>query len=194
MPDDESEAAKQGTRAHGWGEKVLLGQAKIQEVPKTYRPGVKLFVDYVVDLKVPVLSERKFYSLEIDDCFGTIDTLAIIDDDRGAIVDFKFGRMPVKADGNQQLLTYAMLADEYFSLAKWKLAIIQPRASSGPRVKEWIVSKAMIDAHREVVKVAAKSNVKQTGEHCRGCPLRKFKMCAEGVELGQRMGWGDGKW
>lgn len=193
LPDEDTAATRSGSRYHHWAEKVLTGEAKIEKVPKTYRSAVKMYVDYIVKLGVPVTAERKFYSLELPDLFGTIDCLAI-DGRTGWIIDFKSGEWAVEAKDNTQLLTYAMIVDDWFSVDEWRAVIIQPRARHGPKTKGWVIDRETLDIHKEMVRKAAVSAEKKAGDWCRGCPLRKHLKCQEGVELGQRMGWGYGKW
>ena len=100
------------------------------------------------------------------------------------VYDYKHGAgVPVAAEGNLQLLTYAGLAMERFgAFDSVVLKIIQPRArgeggDDAPKVKQWVVDRAQVEEHMERVRMAslvARGDQPPLvpGDHCRWCPAK----------------------
>jgi hypothetical protein len=100
------------------------------------------------------------------------------------VYDYKHGAgVPVAAEGNLQLLTYAGLAMERFgAFDSVVLKIIQPRArgeggDDAPKVKQWVVDRAQVEEHMERVRMAslvARGDRPPLvpGDHCRWCPAK----------------------
>jgi hypothetical protein len=181
-------AAEEGTEAHGWGANVLLGNCSLADVPDKFAVGVALYVQSVRSNGITPIVERTLQSLEIDEFFGTIDCL-LIQGDLAIVYDFKYGKWPVDATDNTQLLCYATLAAEHYDVTSFRGVIVQPRAFKGEKVKAAEFTEYQVEQHRERVKLAAVSDHKQAGEHCRFCSLRTTGACGEGLAFGEWKGW-----
>lgn len=89
------------------------------------------------------------------DLFGTADCI-IQTPKRLITVDFKYGRgVDVEARGNEQMLTYTLMARELLAplTRKFKQIIVQPRAANpDARVTEWVYGLDVIDEfHRSMI-------------------------------------------
>lgn len=181
-------ATKEGDEAHYWSEKTLKGECGILEVPQKFQAGVAMYVNHVKRNQVEPIVERKWDSIEIPNFGGTIDCLLI----RGpqcVVYDFKFGKWPVGAEDNPQMLCYSTIVAEHFDVSEFHGVIVQPRAMRGPKIKVAQYSQAQVETHREKVRYAAANDYKATGDHCRFCSLRTTGACGEGVAYGIQRGW-----
>jgi len=183
-----SPAAEEGTRAHDWGAGVLDGQHALEDVPGEYRAGVQIYTDYVQTNYENIIVERYWESWTIDGFAGTADCVAV-EDDKVAVVDFKYGKWPVDAKQNSQLLCYAALVSEHFPASEFEAVIVQPNSWKDAKVSKDVFSIAQVEDHKRKVQAAATSDVKVTGEHCLWCPLLKLSKCAEGKRHAQCKGW-----
>lgn len=152
--------AQEGTEAHDWAGKVLLGQCKLEKVPKNFRPHIAAYVAVCMECeegagrKSQRLVEQKvplFYSPEDT---GTVDYAFLKMDKKGNPVglyirDLKYGQgVPVAAEENTQLAIYAQsLIEEHESF--WddlpphlpvSIGIHQPRYEGDENLKLWEIS------------------------------------------------------
>ncbi len=187
----DSDAATEGTKAHGIVESLLSGeQVKLDdEVMFQY---CKDFVDYVQSIPGTIHSELKLdYSWvtgisEIQgepDSFGTSD-IVIVGDNELHIVDFKYGMTKVSAQNNMQLFLYAMGAKyKFFKGKKPKIYchIHQPRIDW---VDVWEVPSDIYDMTAKIYNSARQvaagiddvGSYLKSGSHCQWCPARGFCM------------------
>jgi Protein of unknown function (DUF2800) len=104
-----------------------------------------------------------------DDCGGTIDLInnhqRIV-----TVLDGKFGKWDVAAFHNLQLLTYsaAWLSN---TPAEWfRLVIYQPNGLDDDPWKQWVASRAEVEAHKaRVLRAIADRSAPKPGPHCRWC-------------------------
>lgn len=187
-----SGAATEGTIAHSWGEKILLGERTPDEMEDdTMRAGVEIYTDYVE--KIFDQYEDPGYEVEgmitLDQlipggspsywsCFGSSDFSVYDEADKTMpeVIDFKYGRHPVEAKNNTQLGLYGIgFCDDIGYKGKIKLTIVQPRAHhvDGP-VRTWIATaKELNDLRIRARKVLtnAHGSKKKAGDWCHYCLL-----------------------
>ena len=148
--DDGGIYANEGTIAHDWAAKVLLGDITIEQVPENFRGPIGLYVDHCMAL-VP---EGVSYQVEVqcdlyyqDGQKGTCD-FAIVTDERVTIRDLKYG-MGVLVHGheNTQLAIYCysfikMLEDVYDFTPETviDMAPFQPRHREADGMQPWVLT------------------------------------------------------
>lgn len=181
-------AAEQGTVAHGWASDVLLYQKQLKDVPSEFFKGVQLYVEHVQANRAAPIVERCWESIEIDNFGGTVDCV-LVKDNTCVVYDFKFGKWPVAAEDNTQLLCYSTLITEHFDVNEFWGVIVQPNAFKGDKIKMAEYAPDQVARHRERVIEASQTRVKQTGDHCRFCSFRTLKQCDEGMAYGKMKGW-----
>lgn len=116
-----------------------------------------------------------------DDIGGSCDVIAA-GDEWCLIADFKFGRIPVAAESNTQLLFYHMLACEtpevQDMVAGKKVvgAIIQPAVDYAPDVYEFDYAEVAAFKPRmlEAIEKARKGGTPQAGSHCAFCACEAY--------------------
>lgn len=135
------------------------------EVDEEMIEGVQGYCDYVRGLGGVLLPEQKVdlsRHLEQPDCFGTADTLVVVDDTLH-VVDLKYGRRFVDAEENKQLMLYGLGALDAVSLAyditRVVLTIFQPKVSMTPSTYELPVED--LEYFAVTARVAAKVAVAQ---------------------------------
>jgi len=104
---------------------------------------------------------------------GTADVVAMTDDNRLIIVDWKFGQgIAVGAVGNVQGMFYAMVSETTFDSGDLTLAIIQPipTRDDNETLKVWDVPSDVYDAFKRTYIAAQKATGLNAGGHCRWCP------------------------
>ena len=185
-------AAIEGTLAHKFGEQVLLDDASLDDIEdETMRAGVEIYTDYVegvfesyedpgYEVEGRVVLEQLIPggSPSYWSCFGSADFFIYDEANKQIpeVVDFKYGRHPVEAKDNLQLMLYALgLAEDIGHTGKVKLTIVQPRAhhADGP-IRTWTVTgKQLNELRLRVRKVlsTAHQSKKVAGDHCHYCPL-----------------------
>ena len=188
LPRFETAAALEGTEGHMWGAKVLDNPEQQIDVPSHFADGVRMYTDHVLSNDATPMVERQLVSFEVPEHGGTIDCL-LVENRHCVVYDYKNGRWPVNAKDNSQLLCYAGIADEHFEIDIFHGVIVQPNAFKGPKTKTAAYDRQQVDGHRLKVIAATQSDEKQTGDHCRWCPLRLTDQCDEGVKYGRAKGW-----
>jgi hypothetical protein len=176
FPDTSSVYADEGTAAHQlmeWcltsGQDASAYAGRLIEIEESGRKfevdedmvlGVQGYCDYVRGLGGELMVEQVVdisRYLEQPDCFGTSDTLVIVDDTL-YVVDLKYGRRYVSAEENKQLMLYGLGALDVASLAydikKVVLVIYQPKVSMEPSTFE--ISVEDLEYFAVTARVAAK--------------------------------------
>ena len=204
LPDEESEYAAEGTRAHEVCEVALRrnlknweqGQALMEVIPggalgkdeksSEIIRAANQYIDFIHEQwalfphKPGVFIEQEVdVSRWVPEGFGTCDCL-MIGDGILHIVDFKYGKgVPVSPVRNPQLMYYALgayaLFDGIEEIDTVRMSIVQPRIQEEPET--WELSLAdLLTWAREVLTPAAQMAWKGEGEFCPG-PHCKDHFC-----------------
>ena len=172
-PQPSSAAADEGTDAHDWAAKVLLGEVDIFDVPYA---GVDIYTT-----RVQQASERKGALLWVEkrvhlteQIHGTPDAVVshkkVLD-----VFDLKYGYNKVEARDNSQLMIYAAGAIQEYGLkpTKINMHIAQPRAG-GIRSVQMPIKLfnarvgTILDAADKLL--ANPDSPRHAGDHCQYCP------------------------
>lgn len=196
LPDSSSEAAKQGTIAHELAEWKLRRALHQNPTMKPVSEWIdvemeNLTDDYVTFVQEQLREVRQVFAAPlvlieqhldfshiVPDGFGTADCV-IIAEPNLSVIDLKYGAgVLVEAEGNPQLMLYALGALQAFGLlyniSKIAVTIYQPRRAN---VSTWEVSVTELQEWaRQVVKpravLAAEGDGEfNAGEHCRFCKV-----------------------
>lgn len=209
LPETSSAYADEGTRAHTLAEKVLrAGRSKVSPTldsikgtaedielmaaVNTYLADVWSLIDKNA-VQTTLLVEHKFHLTDVsEECFGTCDAVAY-DRKRNQLFvwDYKHGAgVKVEAEGNPQLLYYALGAYKHFEneqIDEVILTIVQPRceAEEGP-IRRWAVDPlellAFGDDLREAVAATKSADAPLAdGEWCKFCPVKAHCSRLEGA-------------
>lgn len=189
-PDQDTEYTREGTLAHEVAEIV----ARYSIRPETGRDGFAPEVtqemlecaagyrDYIQEQitsadAVVMLEQQIDYSPWAAEGFGTCDCI-ILQDDTLTIIDYKYGQgVPVSADGNPQMMLYALGAlNDYgiaYDVTRVEMHIYQPRINNVSRAE--LTVDELLEWAEKTVKPAAELAYKgegeyKIGEHCRFCP------------------------
>lgn len=180
FPDTSSVYADEGTAAHQlmeWclttGQDASAYAGRIIHIEDTGRKfevdedmvaGVQQYCDIVRGLGGEMLVEQKLdlsRYLDQPDCFGTSDTVVILDDVL-VVIDLKYGRQPVPVERNKQLMLYGLGALDALSLVHdfttVRLMIVQPKIDY---VGEWEISVEELEQFALEAKIAARHAVHQ---------------------------------
>jgi len=156
IPDPTSVYAEEGTKAHSYGDDILRGKLKVEDLPKGFE-AVKEYTDLCkvlqnrwggdmwIETRVPLF----YYPKEK----GTVDN-AIFGGDRVCITDYKHGiGVMVEAENNPQLVSYALSLIRYYDEiieptphTKVDIRICQPRTRIGDTVKLWETTVGELEA------------------------------------------------
>ena len=137
-------AAEEGTLAHALLAEALHGRTDMLETAEEeMREHVLWARDVILDTGPLFAVESKVW-LTLD-CWGTADAITYDRrEGRLTILDFKYGRAPVQAEGNPQLLIYAAAATKLIAnaLAGYVTTpvegvIVQPRTGNKMRTTEF---------------------------------------------------------
>lgn len=198
-----SVAAREGTRAHDFAEKILLGKMDPKDLPNEFFDGVMAYVDHCREISArdPDDAERIEFVIPIfynKEATCTSDFVKILGDrDRVVIRDLKYGKGKfVKAEFNDQLATYARSTVEYLEEEDElvlhdgtiiDMGIVQPRNNEGEAGKEgdkyvrtWEVSyrelKAFTDEIQKDTDAIAAGSMKfgPSEDVCRWCPVKEL--------------------
>lgn len=175
LPDEETEAAREGTIAHEQAASALTGQTQVAD------EHVQFYLDYVREKIVNGgrLHVEQTISIKTihNECFGTPDAFATFGLDTVHVFDFKYGRGQVLAFKNWQLICYACgIHEMYPDLRNFTLHIVQPRVF-GEKIRAWTVSIEQLRPYFEELREAAKSAMTRfascnPGTWCRYCKGR----------------------
>jgi hypothetical protein len=109
-----------------------------------------------------------------DDCGGTVDLYH--NGDLATILDGKFGKWDVPAFHNMQLLTYSAALLPRDGAPWFRLVIYQPHGLDDDPWKQWVASRAEVEAHRaRVMRAISDRSPPKPGPHCRWC--KAFQAC-----------------
>jgi hypothetical protein len=211
FPNKSSEYAAQGTDAHSLCEyKVnkLLGNKptypELHYLDEEMEECTDAYVQYVMGElakarqttsdPVVIVEQGLDFSKYVPDGFGTGDCL-IIADDTLSVIDMKYGLgVLVEAEGNPQMMCYALgaleLFDGIYDINQVKMTIFQPRREN---ISTQIISKKELIAWAEdVLAPSAKIAYEGGGEFncgkwCKFCPAKNAcrKRAEHNLELAQ---------
>ena len=167
--------ADEGTDAHRLAELALKNGQVVED------PHVLTYVDECraiqrrgklcsTDVEITLVSDT------VDGLGGTLDFLCVYLEDGEAVAhlaDLKYGQgVPVYAEGNSQLMTYAALVDEHFvgQIDRYRLTIVQPRCVDNDDVQTVDVSRDEVEAHRDRIIGVVGADHRCVGAWCRWCP------------------------
>lgn len=168
-------------------ESTILAAAAGTEAHEGLEAGDIAEVEDFVQQLEPGELDRELRVHVTDECGGTID-LRNLHPQITTILDGKFGKWDVAAYHNMQLLTYgaASLRD---TGAEWfRLVIFQPNGLDDDPWKQWVASRAEVEAHRQrILRAIADRSAPKPGPHCRWC--KAFQVCpAMSTDAGFVMG------
>lgn len=195
--DTTSEFAMQGTDAHSLCEhklKTALGQKSkdptnnLQYFDGEMADCSDMYVQYVMEqlsaekekCKDPIvlIEQRLDFSKWVAQGFGTGDCV-IVADETLTVIDFKYGKLVVEAEGNSQMMLYALaglqLFDGIYDIKKITMTIFQPRRDS---VSTYTIPKEELLQWADEVLVptaqlAAKGEGEyKAGDHCQFCKVK----------------------
>ncbi len=176
-----SKYAEDGTASHALGEwkgkkalKIKAGRRptsdyhtdEMEEYTTDYAEYLRdLVAEIKKKCKAPVIMFEQHVALDDPDIFGTCDFMVVAYDEL-YIVDFKYGYLEVKAEGNFQLMIYALCALNGFNclydIARVHFTIFQPRIQN---VSTWEVNvETLYSWKKEVLQPAAELADKGGGE------------------------------
>ncbi len=206
MPDDAGDAAREGTACHALAEwalttgldpALMLGRSMTDDkrfvVNQDMVDGARLYINTVrsacLELQIPYdkLQLEKYMSTEsiAEELFGGTTDCYAVHDGTLLVVDFKYGRKPVKATSGQ-LTCYALLAianqqPDDPPIKRIVQILVQPRSKDGETVTRhepthdqlvvvWdtIVRAAQIYLQYRHLPVSPDQFL-QTGKHCEYC-------------------------
>jgi hypothetical protein len=193
MPaEPSSAAAEEGTQAHEVLEAVLKGDgdwrlrlATAAVRDEQMRAGVKTALEYVHKLRAlyPQLQVYSEIKLELmPGVGGSFDILLYCPVTfQMWVCDFKYGKQPVSARENPQLLCYAVFAARHFRFAVFAvhLVVIQPRdftlAPGDDGVKTWTCGMDVVEAwEAQIVRAVEEAKqeppmLRPRADRCRRC-------------------------
>jgi hypothetical protein len=183
--DQTSTFAEEGTKAHEYGEKLLLKTVKEQDIPKDFRAYVLEYRDYCLtqmsENSELYVEQKLSYERWVENGFGTGD--CIIYDPKTKtikIIDLKYGKgIQVNAYKNSQLMLYGLAAleafDFMFDIELVELHVAQPRLAHfdcySLDVKELLEFGELVKSKAEQIK-NEDNLVFKTGDWCTFCPMR----------------------
>jgi hypothetical protein len=151
-------------------EAAEAGTAKHEAMEAGDVPGVEAFTAQLE----PGEQYRELRVKITDNCGGTVDFWND-SPEIATVLDGKFGKWDVPAFHNMQLLTYsaALLGNP----APWfRLVIYQPNGLDDDPWKQWVASRAEVEAHKaRVLRAIADRSAPKPGPHCRWC--KAFQAC-----------------
>ena len=188
--------AQEGTKAHKFGEQVLLGEIELEEIEDDeMREGVSVYnaaceeifnefnnPGFAVESSIDLSSIIPRNAPEEWTCFGNADCIIWDEDNKEppVIIDFKYGRKLVEVCNNDQLMLYAygVVQDLEYDGPHVRVVIVQPRAAhkDGP-VRECVVSLKQLEAHAKTCTGAINRGTdeepyKGAGDWCMYCVLQ----------------------
>lgn len=191
-PEETSEFAEEGTKAHELGEKVLSRIIYGTKMPPQEDPTMEHYVGMYVDAciesyeaeklnhpdAIALIEQKVDFSNWVPGGFGTCDFM-VIAGRRLIIHDMKYGKgVPVTAEDNPQIRLYALGAlNEYgwiYDIEEVEMHIDQPRLASF--TTEILSVKELLEWAKEVRKKALLADNDEgefnPGEHCKFCRVR----------------------
>lgn len=187
-------AAREGTRAHDFAEKILLGELKLTEIPKEFRDGVGLYTSHCQDIDSIDPSEEKYVEIQTPLFYdhkatGTADFFKPLEN----IVynrDLKYGKGKfVSTERNPQLAIYSLSAIEWFERqdlfafepdTEVDMGIVQPRNREGEPIRSSVMTLHDLRQFGEEIGESAKAiyqgstQFAASKEACQWCPVKEF--------------------
>ena len=168
----------EGTRVHSICERAITTRKIEHEGDEEVKRCVSVYLAEVqqILLRDPIIHrvETTVVHQSIADLGGTADFFAIYEEDSKLvlhIVDYKHGAgIPVYAEENSQLLTYAAIINsQFFDIEIVRLTIVQPRAHNHDEVQTWETSITRVLQHEQAIVTASQSTKLCAGSWCRYC-------------------------
>ena len=207
LPPKPSVYSAQGTLAHHLCEQVLIGKMSVGDIVSLSNTGytkmvdgfeievddemvdaVDTYVQHIASLRArlpraKILVEERVFARSIDEhLYGTVDCLFWLPGKELHVIDFKYGKgVPVAAQHNEQLMTYAIAAlDSAFNGAAFQtihLTIVQPR-TAGDAVNTWTVTREELHGFASqladaIKRVRAEKPEFSSGAWCQFCPAKQ---------------------
>jgi hypothetical protein len=175
-PSTDTAASLNGTKHHG------IAGIHLENGTDSRIPGINVYLNAVRNTVIEggseLLVERKVIIAK-DLCEGTLDA-GVIAPDWFHIFDLKWGKSPVHATDNPQLMLYALGIVREYQLGKGTpctLSIAQPNATSGFPLKHWNTDVDRLLKFYEKVQRAFDEGLKENpkavaGSHCYWCPAK----------------------
>jgi hypothetical protein len=180
-------AADTGKKAHAVGAEAIAswGKKSLGEFADTLGP----YVSEILEIRKSVLANELACGIErrVDcpdvhpECFGTVDQWLIANNIL-YVYDLKYGRVPVHAYGNKQLLIYASgimrILPATIEIKAIHFSIFQPNDYlSKTHWKRWNIRAVDLRSHIEPIRAAAVNALSNdplfsAGRHCRYCAAR----------------------
>jgi hypothetical protein len=194
VPPENTRYADEGTEAHEWAAKILLGQTHEGDIPDNFKPHVPNYVSrcltHAQRLGTAPMVETVVPLWYQNDQTGTCD-FAVVTDDEVVIRDLKYGAgVLVKADDNTQAAIYAHSFMEFLGglysfhpATKVVIEIDQPRHREADSAKPWVLSYAELqefckDIDRAVLDIQTGNTVFSPSDgddgSCRWCKAKTF--------------------
>lgn len=181
--DEDAGAKGVGTAKHAMLEPIM--QLSAVEVA-----GFAAVLTYVAELRATrrfnVLVEQSITATWLDSQPSTTVDLVLYTKDELHVIDFKFGRIPVEVEHNEQLLYYATCFAPLAPKAKGAtLHILQPHANN---LVSWfadasVLAQFMVDAQFAERQILAGSTAFGPGDHCKFCPANPHSRGDKGKPL-----------
>ena len=187
LPEEESEAAKEGTMLHKICELLNKGEDGAQELYAALDAEQSKAIDVAI-----AITDGELCLIDGEECeagqiyerrlwfksglfSGQADALFVLDN-KATIIDYKFGRGEVEpADFNWQLAALAVLAADNYGVENVRACIVQPRAPDRDRRFTAVeYSRGDIDAARRALDAATKTAMSdgapaKCGAWCKYC-------------------------
>jgi len=184
------QAAIEGTQSHAVAEWIMRG--RVGKMPQATPEGIACAEAYVLRLPdgaVPEVS-LSLESLGANVGRAKVDSL-LFDNTYADIMDYKFGKTPVKAKDNWQLICYCVgVADRYPSISNFRVGIFQPRSNNhDERETSWTITRPEVLNYKKQLQHAARRALDPdamcvTGSHCLWCPgLHACPAAQEAAEI-----------
>lgn len=200
FPGSENEASKEGTYAHWVAEKKILTflnrEKDIPEEPEKNEnwnfeeidKDTDNYIDFIkkaaesINADAIIPEQQVHFEEWVPGGFGTSDCI-ILSNEVLYIIDFKYGRIPVKYEDNTQMKIYALGALSEFrsicpNLKTVKMSIFQPKTGNFGNVYEMSIQDLLAWAE-DFVKPNAKNALEGRGElkdgpWCKYCKARSI--------------------
>lgn len=172
-------ASDEGTRVHDLFD-VAVSQMEFPEDGDTAADAVALGLDFVRQLEPGQTYTEMKLRLSAE-CGGTTDFFRY-NPSIFTLLDLKNGKWDVDAYHNKQLLSYAAMVLQFclqhgLAIAEYfRLVIFQPNGLDEIPFKQWIATRAEVEAHRhKMLEAIADRSPPRPGPWCRWC--KAFQQC-----------------
>ena len=188
-----SSYASEGTCSHELAEHTIRNSGKCEDyigmeweghtVDQEMADYVQIYVDYVLkasegENKDLILEEKFHLNFIRDGLFGSNDACVLEFMGTLEVIDLKYGKgVEVQAEGNKQLMYYALGAAYGGDFERIKLTIIQPRVQNPIKSVEMSMTELdkFADDLGSAVDATKVENAKlEAGSHCRFCAAKSI--------------------